>query len=153
MKDLNHTPPNHKNPPRGAVSILNFIVPKSLQDSIIGDLMEEFQSKAKQNTVQADRWFWRQTLGNVSFYSKNYLKSPAFLSKSFALTSALALILFSLFINWLSNMDIIESEASAKLLDGKVVSLLFEPSVLKLGDDKFITDINLLMYVNTPAIC
>lgn len=153
MKDLNHTQPNHKNPPIVAVSLLNFIVPKAQQDCIIGDLIEEFQSKAKQNTAQANRWFWRQTLGNVSFYSKSYLKSSVFLYNSFTVVSGIIFAILTLFINWLSNMDKVEPEIWAKLLDGKVLQLLFEPSVLQLGYDKFTTDINLPMYLNTPAIC
>ncbi len=65
-------------PPHLAVWLLRHFLPSNNTESILGDLLEEFSSKAiSTNTANSRRWFWRQTLQTVLMqFSANFRLVP-----------------------------------------------------------------------------
>jgi hypothetical protein len=54
-------------PPRIAVWLVNLFTPPAEEESIIGDLLEEFSHLASKSGVgSARRWYWRQTVTTVA---------------------------------------------------------------------------------------
>ncbi|HET7617019.1 MAG TPA: permease prefix domain 2-containing transporter [Vicinamibacterales bacterium] len=49
-------------PPRLAVRLLVLRLPAEWRDFVLGDLEEEFRTRAAASPASARRWFWRQTI-------------------------------------------------------------------------------------------
>src|SRR5262245_24258552 len=49
-------------PPRLAVRLLTWRLGHAWRDYVLGDLIEEFESRSEASVPAARRWFWRQTL-------------------------------------------------------------------------------------------
>ncbi|HEX7121210.1 MAG TPA: ABC transporter permease [Gemmatimonadaceae bacterium] len=50
-------------PPRGALALLRWRVPRADREFVIGDLVEAFETRAqRRGTRAARRWFWRESL-------------------------------------------------------------------------------------------
>ena len=48
-------------PPRLALLLLRLVIPKTIREFVIGDLVEEFSRRARTgDPVGAARWFWRE---------------------------------------------------------------------------------------------
>src|SRR4029453_18323980 len=49
-------------PPRLAIWLLTRLVPQDWREFVIGDLEEEFATRAERSTISARAWYWRQAL-------------------------------------------------------------------------------------------
>lgn len=92
-------------PPTFAMMLLAWILPNKVLDMILGDLLEEFSERAKDNTKAANRWFWQQAMQTSLIYFNKFFNSASFIRKlNIVLPLVLFLMVFAL-IAWLSYAD------------------------------------------------
>jgi hypothetical protein len=59
--------PGFAQPPRFALWLVNLFTLVGEEDSILGDLLEEFsQLASRSGSARARRWFWRQSLKSIA---------------------------------------------------------------------------------------
>jgi|GEM_PF-7049463 len=116
-------------PPSFAVLLLTWILPATILEAILGDLMEEFDERAKANNKAARVWFWQQATHTSMIYFKKIFNSPSFIRK---LNIVIPLVLFSTaftLIAWLSYADNLSEYAPGfwqTLLTGQAHMALFD---------------------------
>ena len=128
MTDIKQKNITQNMPPKSAKFITSALLPKRLQDNVIGDMEEEFNELANKDIRQANLWYWQQSLQTCLIYMVRKLQSPTFLSLlNIILTLVLIFILLPL-ISLLSTMDdftIISNTFWDDLLNGHVHTALF----------------------------
>ncbi|WP_085300327.1 hypothetical protein [Cognaticolwellia mytili] len=116
-------------PPSFAIMLLTWILPAAMLEVILGDLMEEFDERAREDIKAANTWFWHQATCTSMIYFKKKFSSPNFVRK---INIVLPLVLFSIafiLILWLSYVDNLAEYAPGfwqKLLTGQAHMALFD---------------------------
>lgn len=123
-------------------------------DEQIGDLLEEFQYRARQDSYQAKLWFWKQTLLTI-VYSVSAILASERLLKAIVVTLPLLLLPALIgFVTWLSAFDSFPlgvEDGWQRLIRGEVHSLMVEPVIW----GQMLASIPALewdMLVDTPSI-
>lgn len=116
-------------PPSFAVLLLTWFLPARIADAILGDLLEEFGERAKNNDKAASRWFWQQSIRTSGIYFKQVFNSPSFVRKLNILLPMVLFVTAFALITWLSYADNIAEYAPGfwqKLLTGQAHMALFD---------------------------
>jgi hypothetical protein len=136
-------------PPSFALLLLNWILPAKVLDVILGDLMEEFDERARDNNKAAKRWFWQQATQTSVIYFKKLFNSPSFIRQ---LNIVLPLLLFMtafILIAWLSYADNLAEYAPGfwqTLLTGQAHMALFD-GAFWLSITQYITQIDAVWFL------
>ncbi|MCO7189330.1 MULTISPECIES: hypothetical protein [unclassified Pseudoalteromonas] len=115
-------------PPALANKILSILLPHRLVESVLGDLEEEFNLRAKQSIKHASQWYWQQTLETSLIYLQKKLASVDVLGRlnfylpliMFVVTAGLIVLL-----SILNDPTFISETFWDELLQGKVHTALF----------------------------
>ena len=146
---------NKVKPPKVALFLLTLILPKSIQNNLIGDLIEEFEALSEQDGKAANAWFWQQTVDTNLIYLASLIRRPSVLQKLNILLPLSLFTLTILLISWLSNMDSLEGYSDGmwpSLLEGKIHLALFEPAFWQ-DSTVFFTEVtNIQMFLDIPSI-
>lgn len=125
-------------PPSLAILLLTWFLPAHIVDAILGDLLEEFSERVKDNDIAAKRWFWQQSLHTSGIYFKQVFNSPSVFKKLNILLAMVFFVLAFMLIAWLSYADNLADYAPGfwqTLLTGQAHMALFDgafwASVLK----------------------
>lgn len=142
-------------PPKVALFLLALILPKSIQNHLIGDLIEEFEVLSEQDCKAANAWFWQQTIDTNLIYLAGLIRRPSVLQKLNIFLPLSLFMLTTLLISWLSNMDSLEGYSEGmwpSLLEGKIHLALFEPAFWQ-DSTLFFTEVtNVQMFLDIPSI-
>lgn len=144
--------PSSTEPPGIATHLLRWTVPENLQETLLGDLVEEFLQRTQVDPQQAKNWYWRQSMTTSIHYVTRYITSEDLLRR---LTILVAMVLFPALVSmiaWLSSMDSASEHIWQNLLLGKVHAFLFESEVLVNGSGALISSAEIGMYINVPSI-
>ncbi|HTO72666.1 MAG TPA: ADOP family duplicated permease [Gemmatimonadales bacterium] len=60
---------SHPTPPPHAVRLLEWILPTSVREALLGDLIESFHDRAASSPRAASWWFWRETMKATGAYA------------------------------------------------------------------------------------
>ena len=116
------------NTPKFANWVLTKLLKNKVNEEQVGDLLEEYQSKANNSVGTANQWFYRQTTLACLYVMSNMLTTERFFRYALYTISGAIFATLVLFICWLSNMDEAPAEHIwSALMEGKVHQLLLEP--------------------------
>jgi len=101
-------------------------------ESLIGDLVEEYQYRALVDPFQAKLWFWKQTVSSLLLCMSDALASQKLLKIFVVVIPFLLLPVLVAFIGWLSAFDLFPQGIEGgwqTLLRGEIHRLVIEPLI------------------------
>jgi arginine exporter protein ArgO len=116
-------------PPGFAILIMTWILPTKVLETILGDLIEEFNERALQGEKAAKQWFWQQAIHTSVIYFNQVFNSPSFIRKLNIVIPAILFVIAFTLIAWLSFADDIDGYSDGfwqSILTGQTYMALFE---------------------------
>jgi hypothetical protein len=141
-------------PPKLAMFLINLILPTHLIDTLLGDLLEEFQCKAEEDHKFANQWFWQQSLQTSALYFSKVFSSPSFAKKLNIFIPLCMLVGIILLVVWLSDMDELVGFSDGfwdSLLQGKLHMALFESAFWEQSIN-VLFNMNIWMFIDLRAL-
>ena len=145
----------HPTPPKAALLLMSIILPKQIKNSLIGDLIEEYELLIADGSKDANAWFWKQAMETNLIYVSSLLRRPSFLRKLNILIPFILFTFASLLITWLSHMGSLNGYSEGmwqRLLEGKIHLALFEPTFWQEINQLLLKVGSLSMYLHLPSM-
>jgi hypothetical protein len=141
------------NTPKFTHWILTKLLKNKINEEQVGDLLEEYQDRAKNNVGAANNWVHRQAaLACLSVISKA-LTVERLAHYALYILSAVLFATLILFVGWLSHMDEAPAEHIwSALMEGKVHQLLLEPLAWQSMLHSAHMTFDIGMYIHIPSI-